>query len=302
MPSTRDQDSRPLLLEGPSLGLRLIVIGVISIALMVADHRLQYLPVVRGWLSAAVYPVHWAVNAPFVAWRALSDALATRARLQADNVRLDAENLVLQLRMQRFEALERENQRLREAREGSSRVVQRSLVAEILKVDLDPYRQRVLVNKGTRDGVFKDQAALDADGVFGQVARVGAFFAEVIMISDPEHAVPVQINRTGVRTIAVGTGRPDLMSLPYLPRSADVEPGDLVISSGLGGVFPPGYPVALVQDVVRDPAQQLLVVTARPLARLDRDPEVLLVWFDNPVAGLEDPDPTAPAAAAGEEG
>jgi len=288
----QDQDLRPLLLEGPSLGFRLVILAAASIALMVADQRQQYLPVVRGWLSVAVYPVHWAVDAPFSAWHAVSDALTVRAGLQAENTRLKSQNLVLDLRLQRFEALERENQRLREAREGSSRVAQRSLVAGILRVDLDPYRQRVLVDKGTRDGVFKGQAVLDAQGVFGQVTRVGPVSAEVIMLSDPEHAIPVQMNRTGVRTIAVGTGRPDALSLPYLPRSADVEAGDLVVSSGLGGVFPPGYPVATVGKIVRDPAQALLGVQALPLARLDRDPEVLLVWFDNVVA-----EPAEPAIA-----
>lgn len=291
-----DQDSRPLLLEGPSLGLRLAILAAAAIALMVADQHQQYLPVVRSWLSAAVYPVHWAVDAPFSAWRATRAALATRASLQAENTRLDAQNLVLELKLQRFDALERENQRLREARESSSRVAQRSLVAEILKVDLDPYRQRVLVDKGSRDGVFKGQAVLDAHGVFGQVARVGPISAEIIMISDPEHAIPVQVNRTGVRTIAVGTGRPDALSLPYLPRSADVEAGDLVVSSGLGGVYPPGYPVALVGEVVRDVAQPLLTVQALPLAHLDRDPEVMLVWFDNVIADPQEPAAgTAPA-------
>jgi rod shape-determining protein MreC len=293
----QDQDLRPLLLEGPSLGFRLVILAAASIALMVADQRQQYLPVVRGWLSVAVYPVHWAVDAPFSAWHAVSHALTVRAGLQAENTRLKSQNLVLDLRLQRFEALERENQRLREAREGSSRVAQRSLVAGILRVDLDPYRQRVLVDKGTRDGVFKGQAVLDAQGVFGQVTRVGPVSAEVIMLSDPEHAMPVQMNRTGVRTIAVGTGRPDALSLPYLPRSADVEAGDLVVSSGLGGVFPPGYPVATVGEIVRDPAQALLGVQALPLARLDRDPEVLLVWFDNVVAEPVEP-AIAPADAA----
>ena len=173
-----------MLLEGPSLGLRLAMLAAAAIALMVADQRQQYLPVVRGWLSAAVYPVHWVVDAPFSAWRAVRDSLATRGGLQAENTRLASQNLLLDLKLQRFEALARENERLREARAGSSRVVQRSLVAEILKVDLDPYRQRVLVDKGTSDGVFRGQAVLDAYGVFGQVTRTGPLSAEVIMIFD----------------------------------------------------------------------------------------------------------------------
>jgi len=272
-----------------------------AIALMVADQRQQYLAVVRTWLSAAAYPFHWAVDAPFSAWRHAADALATRASLRAENERLYAENRDLKLVLMRFEALEQENRRLREARAGSARVAERSIVAEILKVDLDPYRQRVLVNKGSRDGVFVGQAALDAAGVFGQVTRVGPLSAELILISDPEHAIPVQINRTGVRTIAVGLGQTGQLLLPYLPRNADIAEGDLVVSSGLGGVFPPGYPVARVSEVRHDPSEPLLNVGATPLAQLDRDPEVLLVWFDNRIVEPEpDTSPELAPAPAGD--
>ncbi len=294
MSPIQDQDHRNLLLEGPSLGLRLAILSILAIALMVADHRGRYLEALRGALAAAAYPVHRAVDAPFAAWKSLGGEMKSRATLQAENVELQAENLALKLRLMRFEALEEENRRLRGAREGSARVVQRSLVAEIMKVDLDPFRQRVLVNKGARDGVHAGQAALDANGIFGQVTRVGPLSAEIIMISDPEHAIPVTVNRTGVRTIAVGTGRPDRLTLPYLARNADLEEGDLIVTSGLGGVFPPGYPVARVVDVTRDPAQPLLQVAAEPLAALDRDPEVLLVWFERTIV---EPEPEPEAAA-----
>ena len=293
MTSIQDQDHRPLLLAGPSLGLRLAILSFAAVALMVADHRLGYMGMVRDGLSVVTYPLHWAVDAPSSAWNYLSDTFRTRKSLRADNERLGEDIRELRLRLMRFEALEQENQRLREARAGSSRVAERYLVAEILQVDLDPYRQRVLLDKGSRDGVFVGQAALDAQGVFGQVTRVGPVSAEVIMISDPSHAIPVQINRTGVRTIAVGLGQTGKLMLPYLPRTADIAEGDLVVSSGLGGVFPPGYPVARVAEVVRDPAEPLLSVGAMPLALLDRDPEVLLVWFDNRIV---EPEPAAPDA------
>ncbi len=293
-----DPDSRPLLLGGPALGLRLIVLALMSTGLMVADHRHHHLAVVRDWLSAAVYPFQWAVQAPFSAWNAVSDTFTTNTELEAENVKLAADNLVLRLKLMRFESLEQENQRLRAARESSARVVQRTLVAEIVKVDLDPFRQRVLVNKGSRAGVFRGQAALDANGIFGQVTRAGPVSAEIILITDPEHAIPVQVNRTGARTIALGTGRSGLLSLPYLPQNSDVVAGDLLVSSGLGGVYPPGYPVGRVTDVARDPAQPLLSVQAVPLAALDRDPEVLLAWFDNAVVEPPtepEPEPAAPA-------
>jgi rod shape-determining protein MreC len=293
LPPIQDQDHRPLLLQGPSLGLRLAILVAVAVALMVADHRQQYLGVVRGWLSVAVYPVVWAVDAPSSAWRFASDALTTRGSLEDENARLSSQNRELRLRLLRLDSLEQENRRLREARASSARVAERSLVAEILKIDLDPFRQRILVDKGSRDGVYVGQAALDGSGVFGQVTRVGPVSAEIIMISDPDHAIPVQINRTGVRTIAVGQGQTGSLLLPYLPRNADIAEGDLVVSSGLGGVFPPGYPVARISQVQRDSAEALLAVAATPLAELDRDPEVLLIWFDNRIVEPAD----APTAA-----
>lgn len=290
--SSHESDPRPLLLGGPALGLRLIVLAAMATGLMVADHRQHRLAAIRDGIASLAYPIQRAVSAPFDAWAAMRESFATKARVEADNVKLAADNLVLRLKLLRFDALEQENQRLRAMRESSPRAVQRSLVAEIVRVDLDPFRQRVLVNKGTREGVFRGQAAIDANGIVGQVTRAGPVSSEIILISDPEHAIPVAINRTGVRSIALGTGRSGLLSLPYLPQNADVIVGDLLVSSGLGGVYPPGYPVAKVTSVVRDPAQPLLAIEAGPLAGLDRDPEILLVWFDNAV--VEPPPETEP--------
>jgi rod shape-determining protein MreC len=298
--SSHDSDPRPLLLGGPALGLRLLVFAAMAAGLMVADHRDHHLAAIRDGIATLAYPVQWAVQAPVQAWSAMRESFATKTRVEADNVRLASDNLVLRLKLLRYESLEQENQRLRAVRESSPRAVRRSLVAEILRVDLDPYRQRVLVNKGTLAGVFRGQAAIDADGIYGQVTRAGPLSGEIILITDPEHAIPVQVNRTGVRSIALGTGRAGLLSLPYLPQNTDVIVGDLLVSSGLGGVYPPGYPVAKVTAVVRDPAQPLLAIEAAPLAGLDRDPEVLLVWFDNAIVEPDpasEPDSAVPAPA-----
>ncbi len=300
--TSHDSDPRPLLLGGPALGLRLIVLAAMAAGLMVADHRQHHLAMIRDGVAALAYPVQWAVQAPVQAWAAMSESFATRSRVEAENVKLAADNLVLRLKLMRFESLEQENQRLRAVRESSARVVQRSLVAEIVRVDLDPFRQRVLINKGSRADLFRGQAAIDANGIFGQVTRVGPFSAEIILISDPEHAIPVQVNRTGARSIALGTGRSGLLTLPYLPQNTDVIVGDLLVSSGLGGVYPPGYPVGKVTAVTRDSGQPLLEVEAKPLAGLDSDPEVLLVWFDNevmePPAQDTVPDEAPPAGQA----
>jgi rod shape-determining protein MreC len=300
--SSHESDPRPLLLGGPALGLRLIVLAAMAAGLMVADHRQHHLAAIRDAIATLAYPIQWTVQAPVAAWASMRDSFGTKARVEAENVRLAADNLVLRLKLMRFESLEQENRRLRAVRESSARVVQRSLVAEIVRVDLDPFRQRVLIDKGTREGVFRGQAAIDANGIFGQVTRAGPLSAEVILISDPEHAIPVQVNRTGTRSIALGTGRSGLLSLPYLPQNSDVIVGDLLVSSGLGGVYPPGYPVGKVTSVVRDPGQPLLAVEAEPLAGLDRDPEILLVWFESkivepPTESEAKAEATAPATA-----
>jgi rod shape-determining protein MreC len=152
-------------------------------------------------------------------------------------------------------------------------------VAEIVDIQLNSLRQRVLVNRGTRNGLFKGQAVLDDKGLLGQTTHVGPFSAEVILITDPEHAVPVQIERTGLRTIAVGTGDTASLALPYLPANADVKTGDVLMTSGLGGVFPAGYPVGRVAEVHRDAVQPLAQVRAVPFASMNIDREVMLVWF-----------------------
>ena len=284
-------DSRPIIGRGPPLGATFLTLAILAVGLMVADQRYDQLTRVRTWLSAAAYPVQVAVDLPFRAWDWVSGSFADRSRLRRENLELTARLRLANLQLQRFAALEDENRRLRDMRENSAGVAERVLVASILNVDLDPFRHRVLVDKGAADGVFKGQAVLDADGIFGQVAQVHAKTAEVILISDAEHAIPVQSTRSGLRTIAVGTGDSKRLSLPFVTVEADLKQGDLLLSTGMGGVFPPGYPIAEVTRVVRDAATTFALVDARPTARLDRDHEVLLVWFDPPVA--EEPPPAA---------
>jgi rod shape-determining protein MreC len=289
-------DSRPIIGRGPPLGATFLTLALASVALMVADKRYNQLEQVREWLSAAAYPVQAAVDLPFRAWDWVTDSFADRSRLREENLELTARLRLANLQLQRFAALEDENRRLRDMRENSAGVADRVLVASIMNVDLDPFRHRVLVDKGARDGVFKGQAVLDAEGIFGQVSQVHAETAEVILISDAEHAIPVQSNRSGLRTIAVGTGDSDRLSLPFVTVESDLKAGDLLISTGIGGVFPRGYPVAEVTRVDRTAAATFALVDARPTARLDRNREVLLVWFTPPVASPEPTEAAPPAA------
>jgi rod shape-determining protein MreC len=248
----------------------------------------------RQALSLGVYPIQLFVDAPFSAWRWANVSLAARRALLDENERLRRDQLYASVRLQRLSALEAENTRLRELLESTGRLTDRVLVAEILAVDLDPYRQRFNLNRGAADGAFVGQALLDATGVVGQLVKVGAWTSEAVLITDADHAVPVSVNRNGLRTIAIGTGDSGRLRLPYLTNSADVEIGDLLVSSGLGGVFPAGYPVGRVVEVRARPGQSFADVIAEPIAALDRDREVLLVWTGDE----EVPDLTGPSGLA----
>lgn len=289
-------DSRPIIGRGPPLGATFITLVIASIALMVADQRYDQIAKFRALITAAAYPVQKAVDLPFRFWDWLSGSVADRSRLRQENLELTARLRLANLQLQRFALLEDENRRLRDMRAKTQGVAERVLVASILNVDLDPFRHRVLLDKGATDGVFKGQAVLDGEGIVGQVTQVNAATSEVILISDAEHAIPVQSNRSGVRTIAVGLGDSTKLSLPFVTVEADIKEGDLLLSTGMGGVFPPGYPVAQVTKVKRAASATFALVEARPTAKLDRDREVLLVWFKPPVFAPAQPAEPKPAA------
>lgn len=246
---------------------------------MFLDQRGGWLEQVRYGLSAAAYPIQLAVNSPSVARDWFQELFQTRDALRDENVRLRAQSRQLAIRTQRFEALVRENNELRGLKVALPPVAEKWMVAEVINVELNSLRQRLVINRGTQNGVFKGQAVLSEDGLLGQTIHVGPWSAEVILVTDPEHAVPVQIERTGVRTIAVGAGDAEYLALPYLPDNADVKPDDSLVTSGLGGVFPQGYPVAKVAEVMRDAVPSLGRVRAKPLGQLASEREVMLIWF-----------------------
>jgi rod shape-determining protein MreC len=274
--------------------LRCVLYSLLALALIIVDKRYDHLGKIRRVLSVVAYPVQIAVASPFEGWDWFRESVSSRGVLRAEKSKLEAELRLAQFRLQRYEALEAESQRLRALRDKTAGVTDRFVIGDVMNVDLDAFRERVLVDKGAGDGIYVGQAVLDSGGVFGQVARVGQLTSEVILVSDAAHAIPVQINRNGLRTVAVGTGDTNRLKLPYLPTSADVVAGDLLVTSGLGGGFPAGYPVGTIAEVKRDPAQSLADVDVKPAAALDRSRELLFVWLKPQAAELPPPPKSAP--------
>lgn len=282
--------------RGASPGPRFTVYAIISILVMFYDQRHGWLEAARFFLTSTIaYPVQAVVNSPTSAWHWLQESFESRDALRAENERLQAQDRVLAIRTMRFDALERENAELRGLRDGLPPLVDHWISAEIMNVEVDDSRQRVVISRGTTNGVFKGQTVIDDKGVIGQTTHVGLLSSEVILITDTEHAIPVQVQRTGLRTIAVGAGDRVSLALRYLPGNADLKPGDLLLTSGLGGVFPAGYPVAKVAEVHRDAVDPLAQVRATPLADIETDREVALVWF-------REDNPATPTPAANEAG
>jgi rod shape-determining protein MreC len=255
---------------------------IASLVLMVLDHRQHHLETIRAGLTILISPLQYAADMPASVVHWGSETLSTRTMLQQENESLHAEHLQFQLRLQKMAALEAENERLRQLLQSSSTIPEKVLIGELLAVDMDPFKRQVVLNRGTMSGIYEGQPLLDAHGVMGQVVHVTPVASTAILITDASHAVPVQINRNGLRALALGTGEPDKLEIPHLPTNADVQAGDLLVTSGLGGRFPAGYPVARIVSVTRDPAEPYAVVVAEPTARLERSREVLLVLRNTP--------------------
>lgn len=264
--------------NSPALGLRFLLLAGLSILLMVIDHRDNHLDTVRKAIGATVYPLRIVVDAPVSLWRWTNELATSRNDLQLENSRLHTERLLTQARLQRYAALEAENARLRAMLEARSRMRNQVRVAEIMSASANPFRHVLVVDKGTNDGVYEGQTIVDANGVVGQIIEAGVLSSQGILISDPDHALPVEVNRNGLRTIAVGTGDFARLDLPFLPNNADIVDGDLLVTSGLGGAFPAGYPVGTIDSVTVKPEEPFAIVTAVPTAALNQIREVMLVW------------------------
>jgi rod shape-determining protein MreC len=272
---------KPLFAKGPSLGIRLLVLAVLSVALMVVDARFESLKPVRSQLGMLLTPFYWLADLPGRTWDGVTEQFSSRSDLLGENEKLKAEALLLQLRLQKLAALTEQNVRLRELLNSSALVDDKVLVGELIGVDPDPFTQRILIDKGGKDGVFLGQPVLDARGLMGQVVEVMPYSARVLLLTDTSHSIPVQVNRNGLRAIASGTGNPERLELRHVADTADIKVGDLLLSSGMGQRFPSGYPVAKVTEVIHDSGQPFAIVRAMPTAALNRSRYLLLVFTDS---------------------
>ncbi|WP_150604423.1 rod shape-determining protein MreC [Pseudomonas fluorescens] len=275
---------KPLFAKGPSLGVRLLVLAVLSVALMVVDARFDLLKPARKQASLVLMDAYWITDLPGRLWDGIASQFGSRTELVAENEKLKTENLLYQGRMQKLAALTEQNVRLRELLNSSALVNEKVEVAELIGMDPNPFTHRIIINKGERDGVVLGQPVLDARGLMGQVVELMPYTSRVLLLTDTTHSIPVQVNRNGLRAIASGTGNPERLELRHVADTADIKEGDLLVSSGLGQRFPAGYPVATVKEVIHDSGQPFAIVRAVPTAALNRSRYLLLVFSDSRTA------------------
>jgi len=266
----------------PSSLTRLILLSALSVALMILDHRGHHLEKIRAGLNVLAYPILLIAAAPAYVGGGIADFFTTRGTLRQDNEKLLAERQVLNAKVQQFDALEEENARLRRMLGSAAQVADKAIAAELIEVSSEPFTRKIVVAKGSRDGVYVGQSVIDAHGIMGQVTQVASQVSRVTLITDAGHAIPVLDNRSGLRMLVFGTGDPDALKIPYLTSASDIKEGDLLVSSGMGGTFPPGYPVAQVSRIVNDPNEAFLAITAKPAAQLNHGKQVMLIWRGAP--------------------
>lgn len=263
--------------RGPAPVVRLTFFALLSVALIVLDARFRYAEGLRSALSVATQPLQIAAAAPVTALRRVSDFFTSQSQLSTENAELRAKLLEAALAAQRLEAAAAEGARLKVLMGAAEKLPGSAAPAEIIYGGRDPFSRRVLVDKGTRDGVRPGSPVVDESGVVGQVTRVHALVAEVTLLTDKDQAIPVQVARNGLRAVAFGGGTSGLLELRYLAANAEIMNGDRLITSGIDGVYPPGLPVATVTRVERDATNIFAHVLCQPAAGVERGRIVLLL-------------------------
>jgi len=269
-----DNQRRPRI---PALNTKFIFLIILSFIILINDQKSNYVTIIRNSIAVAVYPLQSLVAMPANLLNWIDNNFSTREALTLKNeILLNQQNLN-EITLQRYQSLEQENERLREILKAATRLEHKVEIAKIISANINPYRHTIVINKGDKDGIHPGQVILDADGVMGQILYTNFLTSEAILISDADHALPVQINRNGLRTIALGNGSYTNLNVPYIPYNADIKIGDLLVTSGLGKKFPIGYPVGIIDSIENVPSEQFSNVTAKPIALLNQAQEVMLI-------------------------
>ena len=258
-------------------GYRLVLAIILSAILLLADFKFKGLDQVRSLISITLAPVQWVSRAPVTISDWFSSSTVSRKDLLDTIDMMQSRMLLLERKSQQLAALSAENNRLRELLNASSTVNDKVLITELIGVSPNPSRLEMMVDKGQGDGVKIGMAVLDSSGLMGQIVEVNEFNSRVLLVADSNHAVPVQVNRNAVRAIAYGTGQLDEMELANVLDTTDIKIGDLLVSSGLGGRFPKGYPVATISEIIHDPGRSFSRVLAKPMAKLNQSRLLLIV-------------------------
>ena len=259
--------------------LRFVLVLILSLVLMLVDVRFKLLSDFRYYVETALYPVLVFADAPHALSQAVSSQFKSRSELMEENERLSTENYLQRVDVMRLQSLEQENAAMRKLLNSPLRESSRRMFAEVIGVDSDPYRQRIVVNRGSSSGVYEGMPVITDEGLVGQVVAVAYSSSRVLLFSDPSSAIPVLNTRNQVRAIVSGTGLHDELSIDNVPRSTDIKEGDLLVTSGLGGVYPEGYPVAIVSSVGFSEDQPFAEVKAKPLVDTDKIRYVLMFWY-----------------------
>ena len=268
---------KPIFKRGAPIEIRLFLAVIVAVGMLVADGKFATFQPLRNVLTSIVTPIQYLASLPTYFFTESSQRIRSQEDLLAERDAFINEIMLLREKEQRFAVLESENVQLRRLLEAPVKIDLPKTVAELLAVDNNPYVQQVVLNKGTLNGTFTRQPVIDDKGVVGQIVDVTPTSSRVLFITDISHAIPVRNQRNNTRYILNGSGNIDQLSLKFVPHSHDLLVGDILITSGLGGVFPEGYPVAVIEQVIRDESRPFARVVASPLARLDSLRYVLLL-------------------------
>jgi rod shape-determining protein MreC len=284
--SRQNNSHNRLFAKGKHTAFGFVFALLLAFAMMIADNYYRPIHHLRSGFSLFLAPIQYAVDYPVRVFGSIQSMVRSKKALIDENIQLHYQQTMLEAQLQKLLVIRNENSQLKELLLASSNATTPAMAAQILAVDTTTSRQLLVINKGKRDGVFIGQAVLDAKGVMGQVIDVGTMTSTILLISDSKSAVPVQNTRTGERAILIGTNSLSQLSLINLPRTSSITKGDLLVTSGLGRRYPEGYPVGRVEEIRTIPGDEFIKVIVTPIALLNRNRLVLLIWPETEHAEL----------------